>query len=286
MEQKIQEIKKIKDKIKSKKKYYFTQDTENAIIDYNEQTKIINDIMEKTTDFEQLEEPYKEKLLEAKNKKNDIFVKSIEYPLNKMAENLIHTFKFHYFDVPPERVKKDVVAHVATKLDKFNPERGFKAFSYFSIVAKNWLIHHNNTNFERRKNHRSIDFILENDKDINVNELLYSLDKKNNREVITSDLQKVIHLLSEHIETNLETLFIKKRDKKIALATIDILNNYNSIEYYHKKALYLLIRENCGEKQHYITRVMNIIKECYFSVIRKYYNEKYEKNKWQIYNKY
>ena len=60
-----------------------------------------------------------------------------------MAENIIHTFKFYYFDVSSEDVKHEVVSFLVMNIHKFKEGKG-KAFSYFSIVAKNYLILHNN----------------------------------------------------------------------------------------------------------------------------------------------
>ncbi|NQU88706.1 MAG: hypothetical protein HQ541_23430, partial [Mariniphaga sp.] len=120
--------------VKKKKKtgrYYFTSETEQAIVDYNH--------MDPVKDY---------------YKRNILYEKKIYYPLHKMSENLIHTFKFYYFDVPSTDVQKQVTAFMTTKLNKFNPESG-KAFSYFSVVGKNWLIYHNNKNYAKQKTHRS-----------------------------------------------------------------------------------------------------------------------------------
>ena len=92
---------------------YFTQDTENAIIAYNKSD---------------------DRLL-----KNDLYVAEIGYAFDKLAENIIHTFKFYYFDVPSEQVKHEVVSFLVMNIHKFKEGKG-KAFSYFSIVAKNYLL--------------------------------------------------------------------------------------------------------------------------------------------------
>ena len=71
----------IKRKRKRKKKgknYYFNQGTEKAIIRYN------------NTDDARL--------------KNIIYNEHIRAAFDKLAENIIHTFKFYYFDVGSEEV--------------------------------------------------------------------------------------------------------------------------------------------------------------------------------------
>ena len=97
---------------KPKNKQYFTKDTENAILLYN-----------------QLENDYE---------RNKLYDAEIKYPFDKLVENIIHTFKFYHFDVPYEDVKHEVVAFLNEKIHKYiDPNKG-KAFSYFSIIAKNY----------------------------------------------------------------------------------------------------------------------------------------------------
>jgi len=109
---------------KKKEKMYFTMDTEKAIIEYN-----------KSEDF---------KL------RNKIYEESIKYPFEKLAENILNTFKFSYFDVSKEDIQMEVVSTLIEKIHMFKEGKG-KAFSYFSIVAKNHLILKNNGNYKRFK---------------------------------------------------------------------------------------------------------------------------------------
>ena len=109
---------------KKKEKMYFTMDTEAAIIEYN-----------KSEDF---------KL------RNKIYEESIKYPFEKLAENILNTFKFSYFDVSKEDIQMEVVSTLIEKIHMFKEGKG-KAFSYFSIVAKNHLILKNNGNYKRFK---------------------------------------------------------------------------------------------------------------------------------------
>ena len=97
-----------------KNKQYFTQDTENAIIAYNT-------------------EPDSEL-------RNRVYNDYIHKPLFKMTENLIHRYKFYHFDAHTKDVQHEVIAFLLEKLSKYTQEKG-KAFSYFSIVAKNYLIY-------------------------------------------------------------------------------------------------------------------------------------------------
>ena len=111
---------------KPSKKQYFTADVDAAIKEY-------------------LTSPNQDE-------RDDIFKTRIYYAFYKLAENLIHTFKFYYTEVDSlEDLKHEVVCFFLEKLDYFKPEKGSKAFSYFSIVGKNYLILYNNNNYKKKK---------------------------------------------------------------------------------------------------------------------------------------
>ena len=119
-------VKKTRKRKKKGKNYYFHQGTEKAIIRYN------------NTDDARL--------------KNIIYNEHIRDAFDKLAENIIHTFKFYYFDVGSIEVKHEVVSFLVMNMHKFKEGKG-KAFSYFSIVAKNYLILNNNKNYKMGKIH-------------------------------------------------------------------------------------------------------------------------------------
>ena len=112
---------------KGSSRYYFTMDTEKAIIRYNAAT-------------------------EKPALRNKIYNEHIRKAFEKLVENIIHTFKFYYFDVSSEEVKHEVVSFLVMNMHKFKEGKG-RAFSYFSIVAKNYLILNNNKNYKMGKIH-------------------------------------------------------------------------------------------------------------------------------------
>ncbi len=91
-------VKVIKKKRRKKSKMYFGQPVQDAIIRYNEST---NPVV-----------------------KNRIYGEHIHAAFLKMAENLIHTFKFYYFDVPLEQVKHEVVSFMVLQIPKYKPNKG------------------------------------------------------------------------------------------------------------------------------------------------------------------
>ena len=169
---------------KAKKKQYFTQTTQDAIIRHNKETR--------------------------PNIRERIYNDHIRFIFEKLAENIIHTFKFYYFDVPSEDVKHEVVSFLYMNMHKFAEGKG-KAFSYFSIVAKNYLILHNNNNYKKMKTHA--DYSVTDYKRNPMTEMKYKDQREMNVEYV--------EILTGYWKDNLTTVFKRKKDLDVANAVID-----------------------------------------------------------------
>ena len=217
-------VKKTRKRKKKGKNYYFNQGTEDAIILYNK-----------------TESPYE---------KNKIYNEHIRAAFDKLAENIIHTFKFYYFDVGSEEVKHEVVSFLVMNMHKFKEGKG-KAFSYFSIVAKNYLILNNNKNYKMGKIHQEMDV----------------LDYKRNLMGESSDSEKseksvlFIDELHRFWDSNLTNIFRRDKDIRVADSVLHIFRIKENIENFNKKALYILIREMTGSNTQHITRIINVMKK-------------------------
>lgn len=209
---------------KRKNKMYFTQETEDAIIAYNKS---------KDDRF-----------------KNKLYKEEIKYPFEKLAENVLNTFKFSYFDVPKEDVQMEVVSVLIQKIHMFKEGKG-KAFSYFSIVAKNYLILNNNSNYKRYK---KTDLMSQMPETWNPENDFYEAEQG-------EEFSEFKNLMLEYWDKNLTKVFTKKRDIQIADAVLELFRRSQYIENFNKKHLYLLIREMTDCKTHYITKVVNVMKE-------------------------
>lgn len=218
---------------KRKNKRYFTKITEIAINAYN------------NCDNQHL--------------KNKIYNRFIHYPFDKLSENVIHTYKTYYFDDPYEDVKANVVAFLNEKIDRFNGANG-RAFSYFTVVARNYLFNENNKNYERMKSRENIDAI--------------DLNRNITNEVINQQIQEeksdFIDHYVDYIDEHLYDLFLKDRDRAIADSINELFRNRIDLYSYNKKALYILIRERTGVDTQYITKVINKMKSIYTELYYEY----------------
>ena len=189
------EIKKILKK--KKRKVYFGQEVQDAVVDYNSSSSDIE--------------------------RNVIYGTRIHKAFDKLAENIINTFKF----------------------------------SYFSLVAKNYLILHNNNNYKKLKSHDKMDALDRQHKSSGFNE---------------SDYVTLTEEIVEYFDKNMNTIFKKDRDLKIGYAIIDLMKARDDIENFNKKAIYILIREMTDVETTHITSVVNTLKKHYKKLLNKYYN--------------
>ena len=209
---------------------YFTEETEQAIIDYN----ATDDWLEK----------------------NMIYNADLRKPFEKLVENIIHTFKFYHFDVPTETVKHEVISFMITRLDKYKQGKG-KAFSYFSVVVKILLICHNNANYKKMKTHTDVIDLKHKD----VKKVVYE-----EKSVETADKKMFFESVIDYWQDNTEKVFKKQRDINIAYSILDLMSRVESIEIFNKKALYILLREISGAQTQHITKVLNVMRNHYKSL--------------------
>ena len=138
-----------------------------------------------------------------------------------------------------------------------------KAFSYFTIVARNYLILNNNANYKRYK-----------DTDV-MSGLPESFDTENNfREEERNDEHRTFNIrMLQYWDLNLNKEFSKKRDIQIADAVLELFRRAEYIENFNKKSLYLLVREMTGYKTHYITKVVSKMKETQMKLYYQFLDE-------------
>ena len=219
---------------KSKKNYYFDENVQDGIIKYNS--------LDSDKDAEL---------------RSRVYQKEIHKAFDKLAENIINTFKFTYFDYGFEDIKHEVVAFMVMNIHKYDHTKGSKAFSYFSVVAKNYLILHNNNNYKKYKTHSGLD-------------TLNKIGKEDTN--LTDNYTNLVKEIIEYFEHNIPKLFKKKRDINIAYSILNLMENRHDIENFNKKAIYILIREMADVETSQITKVANVLRKKYQIIIKQYNN--------------
>jgi NAD kinase len=227
---------------KRTKKRYFTEDTDLAIKQYLASTN--------------------------QDERDKIYRSRIHYAFYKLAENLIHTFKFYYTEVDNlEDLKHEVICFLLEKLDYFKPEKGSKAFSYFSIVGKNYLILYNNNNYKKKK--ITVD-VMAVDEDDGVLHQLGRDDRK-------KEIKEFIDYFTEYVDKHMFTMLKKDKDRKVCDAINTLFKRRENLEIFNKKALYIYIREMTNVDTPVITKVTKILKKLYKKLYLEYKQTGYVK---------
>ena len=223
-----------KDK-KENPSYYFTQSTEDAIVRYNNIT-----------------DP---------NLRAEIFEKEIYHAFYKLAENIIHTFKFYYTDVTDVEDLKHTIVTVLLeeKISKFNPSIGAKAYSYFGTIVKRWLINYNNVNYKELKRVVDVDLI-----DLNL------VDSEEYVEDNSVSLSEFFDFYIATMYSELDTHFFREQDKIIADAVLTLFKTRKDIPFIKKKALYLYIKEIVNCRTSDLTEVVKVLKQRFYELFNQY----------------
>ena len=212
---------------KGKKKYYFTEVTEKAIIDYCNTDSL--------------------------TKRSDLYVKHIQPAFDELVDKIVYTYKFTSLE-NIDYHKDDCKIWLTTILGKFDPSQGKKAFSYFSVVTKNWFTH--KAKKQTKKNRREVNY------DEMIREIeIVSTDPSNNLLEEVEEKQFWMTLLNE--VNTWQKLPLKPNEQKVLDAVLTLMENIDQIEIFNKKAIYLYMREITGLNTKQIVSCLNKMRERY-----------------------
>ena len=215
-------------KKRKKSRDYFTQKHEDAIIEF---VKTNN-----------------------RTRKNYLYLNVISPAFNEMIEKIVFTYKF--VNLPNIDLLKDECAvYLSTILSKYDPNRNSKAFSYFSVVVKNWFS--NQAKQNKKKLDREVD--LEEISKNNESDFLFienPYDEIREKQEFFSALWN---------ELSVEWVFedLKENEQKVLSAIRELLKEPDDIEIFNKKAVYLYLREMTGLNTKQILQALSRFKKSY-----------------------
>lgn len=287
----------IVNKPKKTKRKYFTKDTENAIIKYNNETN--PDI------------------------KSRIFERHIHYPLYKLTQNIIHTFNFYHTDVKDlEHLQHEIIIFVLSKMDKYSQtknvndkirkifEKEYKInydYNFIKFVNDADIISQKQINsfinlidsklnsklFNNKEEHEEFLnklkkikvpkaysyfgtivkrwLITYNKKHYNKkinNVKIQDLSPQYNEHIIqdTSNSEQLDNFIDHYIEyctQNIYQLFPKNNEAQVADAILEVFRKREDLEIFNKKAIYIYIREIIDVKTPKITKVAKKLKKIF-----------------------
>ena len=190
--------------------YYFTSVHEQAIIKY--------------TNTDSLEE------------RTELYIKYIGPALNEMVDKIVFTYKFTNLS-NIEYLRDECKIWLMTILDKYDQSKGSKAFSYFSVITKNWFIH--KVKRQQKRNKREVDYD--------------NIAKKYEEQYLSTDESYLTHREEEEFWQSFyeelkswDATQMKDNDLKVYQAINILFESKEEIEIFNKKAIYLYLREITG----------------------------------------
>tara|TARA_R100001594_G_scaffold142913_1_gene190354 strand:+ start:111 stop:797 length:687 start_codon:yes stop_codon:yes gene_type:complete len=221
---------------RKKKNQYFTQFHEDAIVEYTASTD--------------------------NHHRNELYKTIIQPVFKEMINKIVFTYKFT--NLPNvDSLKDECEMHLVTILSNFDPSKGSKAFSYFSVITKNWFIakvKKTAIQLRREAGYEEISKRVEMDKLAIYNTYDRDREKKEYMEHLWVEIRKW------------EKQNLKENERKILEAIKILFTDAETIEIFNKKAIYLYIREitNLNTKQ-----VLNSLNKFRFeyAIFKKKWNE-------------
>ena len=183
----------------------------------------------------------------------ELYESLIQPAFSEMVDKIVFTYRFT--TLPNiEELRDDCKVWLTTILAKYDPNRGSKAFSYFSVITKNWFIHQLKKNTKRAK--REVDFADAakevRDKMEAGEETFYEVEVK----------KEFWENLNKEIES-WDSKNMNENEKKVLEAVKVLMNSVEEIEIFNKKAVYLYLRELTGLSTKQIVSQLNKMRKKY-----------------------
>ena len=217
-------------------KMYFTQDHENAILEYC--------------------------LTEDLEIKTQLYVEFIQPAFNEMVDKIVFTYRFT--NLPNiEELRSECKVWLTTILAKYDPNRGSKAFSYFSVITKNWFIHKVKQTSKRNQREVAYDIAAKEIDDKYIVTHNPYMARRQNKEFWQ-------HLWTEIDSWDSENM--KDSERKVYEAVKTLLNSVDDLDVLNKKAVYLYLREITGMNTKQIVTQLNKMRKKYRTFKREWDN--------------
>ena len=215
----------------AKNKNYFTKLHQDAIVEFSQSTDM--------------------------NRREDLYRNIIGPVFDELVDKIVYTYKFT--TLPNiDYLKSDCKNWLIMVLNKFDPDKGSKAFSYFTIVVKNWFIQKTKKRSKNMQRETSYEEeITKSDNSLFIHEENFDKEREDG-EFISNFYAELDSWLESHASR-----LLGKNDILVVEAIKEIFDSRNELEILNKKAVYLYLREITGLNTKQITRSIKKIKPKY-----------------------
>jgi hypothetical protein len=180
-------------------------------------------------------------LAETSHEKNKIYNEFLRAPLDKMISSIIRRYKLYRKDMDFTEIHTDTHSFLMTKVDKFEPSKEKKAYSYFGTICRNYLmgqIIKDQKETNRKVSYEDISSSIEERPD-----MIYRIDE----DIVESDL--IIKTYLKELKQFIELENLTDNEKRLGYALVDLFDNYERIfsgadnNKFNKNVILLSLRE-------------------------------------------
>lgn len=224
-------------KKKKKKNYYFTMEVQNKIVIYQNTT--------------------------CQKERSTLYASYIYPAFRDLVQSLVSVYGFKSSNEDIAHLKSDCVTFLFETLHKWSPDKKSKAFSYFNVVAKNWL-----TIQSRRllKNQRRSAYI-DDPHGLSYAEKSELFDREyvdaeflmKEKQEKFSNLLKMLEYIEDHLKD--------ENDIKCCYAIKKVFNSIDELEFFNKRAVFVYLREISGLNSTELSSSLSSIRKIYRKVV-------------------
>lgn len=219
---------------KKKVKYYFSKSVQEKIVEYQNVVDV--------------------------NEKEILYEKHVHPAFTNLVNSLVAVYNFKSSNEEIEHLKHDCVVFLFENIHKWNPDKGTKAFSYFNVVAKNWLT----IQSRRLLKHAKRSAFIEDDDGLTAQEKeeLFDINIED-ESFFEEDYEKIHFEFNNDIINFIFDSLKEERDKKCCLAIKKLHESLDDLEYHNKRAMFVYLREISGLSSTELSMSLSNIRKIY-----------------------
>jgi len=204
------------------------------------------------------------------DEKNMVYNEFLRDPLIKMIDSIIRRYKLYRPNMEFTDIHTDTLSFLVTKMEKFKPAKGKKAYSYFGTICKNYLmgqIMKDNRDRNRKVSYEDISYHLEQKEEFSYTLFDGDVEVETIMTALVNELKKFT--LENRLNVN---------EEKIGFCLIDVFENYESIfiagkgNKFNKNIILYQLREMSGLTTKEIRSALKPFKSLYKEIIEKLVN--------------
>ncbi len=228
-----------KKKKKKKSNYYFTIDTQNKIVEYQK--------------------------LKNKRRQDSIYTEHIQPAFTELVHNLVSVYKFKSSIEDINHLKHDCVVFLFETIYKWKPENGTKAFSYFNVVAKNWLTIHSRRLLKHSRRSVSVDSPEDftSYEKTQLNRIDKDVAQAYEDDIKRDSFTEVFNGILNQVKLKLKD----QRDFRCIEAIQQVFDNVENLDYLNKRAVFVYLREISGLNSTELSSSLSNIRKHYRKIV-------------------